>query len=52
MNNQRSDLKPSAHHPLGDPALVAQLFYLEGQVANNNFNLQEIEDIIKIYSVP
>lgn len=56
MNNQRTDTKPRSgsspsRHPLSDTSLVAQLFYLEGQVANNNFTLQEVEDIIKIYSV-
>lgn len=55
MNNQRIEGKGSVSapgsHPLADAGLVGQLFYLESQVANHNFNLQEVEDIIKIYSV-
>ena len=38
-------------HPLKDNNLMGKLISLEDQIANNNYDLMAVEEIIKIYSV-
>ena len=41
----------NAGHPLLNQETMGKLFSLEDQITNNKYDLHEVEEIIKIYSV-